>query len=165
MKVVIIIGTRFCAHQPILGQAPLIDFPAGCSWVCLLLFLLFSLYHSAIFRGHDELHYRGQRFRTSLSRSDQVTAYSARRHNHFLSVVLCLSWHAADINNTDSFWLSVLIERAQFAYNKKIYEAGAFKDEIDFEGSWLEWFLYETETFHGRFRTSLRASEGSWRLV
>lgn len=55
----------------------------------------------------------------------------------------------------------MLIERAQFAYNKKIYEAGAFKDEIDFDGSWLEWFLYETETFHGRFRTSLRASEGS----
>ncbi|UOH85168.1 chorismate mutase [Cryptococcus neoformans] len=43
----------------------------------------------------------------------------------------------------------LLIERAQFAYNKKIYEAGAFKDEIDFDGSWLEWFLYETETFHG----------------
>ncbi|OWZ73348.1 chorismate mutase [Cryptococcus neoformans] len=46
----------------------------------------------------------------------------------------------------------LLIERAQFAYNKKIYEAGAFKDEIDFDGSWLEWFLYETETFHAKAR-------------
>jgi len=44
----------------------------------------------------------------------------------------------------------VLIERAQFAHNKKIYEAGAFKDQLDWEGSWLEWFLFETESFHGQ---------------
>ena len=44
----------------------------------------------------------------------------------------------------------MLIERAQFAHNKKIYEAGAFKDQLDWEGSWLEWFLFETESFHGQ---------------
>ena len=44
-----------------------------------------------------------------------------------------------------------LIERAQFAHNPKIYQRGAFKElkELGFEGSWLEWFLKETETFHG----------------
>ena len=44
-----------------------------------------------------------------------------------------------------------LIERAQFAHNPRIYQKGAFKElsAIGFEGSWLEWFLKETETFHG----------------
>ncbi|KAK4688571.1 chorismate mutase, partial [Tremellales sp. Uapishka_1] len=42
-----------------------------------------------------------------------------------------------------------LIERAQFGYNEKIYEKGAFKEVLGFEGSWLEWFLFETECFHG----------------
>ncbi|GFZ51414.1 hypothetical protein JCM24511_09176 [Saitozyma sp. JCM 24511] len=47
---------------------------------------------------------------------------------------------------------SALIERAQFAYNGKIYEPGAFKGETGFDGSWLEWFLYEIETFHAKAR-------------
>jgi chorismate mutase len=44
-----------------------------------------------------------------------------------------------------------LIERAQFAHNPKIYQRGAFQElkEQGFEGSWLEWFLKETENFHG----------------
>ena len=44
-----------------------------------------------------------------------------------------------------------LIERSQFAHNPKIYEKGAFPDlsDIGFHGSWLQWFLKETETFHG----------------
>ena len=46
-----------------------------------------------------------------------------------------------------------LIERAQFAYNPKMYQRGAFTElaELGFEGSWLEWFLKETESFHGQF--------------
>nr|XP_019050769.1 chorismate mutase [Kwoniella bestiolae CBS 10118]OCF29699.1 chorismate mutase [Kwoniella bestiolae CBS 10118] len=44
----------------------------------------------------------------------------------------------------------LLIERAQFAYNKKIYQPGAFKDELNYEGSWLEWFIFEIESFHAR---------------
>jgi chorismate mutase len=44
-----------------------------------------------------------------------------------------------------------LIERAQFAHNPKIYQRGTFKElkALGFEGSWLEWFLKETESFHG----------------
>lgn len=44
-----------------------------------------------------------------------------------------------------------LIERAQFAHNPKIYERGVFKElkALKFDGSWLEWFLKETEIFHG----------------
>ena len=63
-----------------------------------------------------------------------------------------------------------LIERAQFAHNPRIYESGAFKElavsevkqvevetekemekgkETSVKGSWLDWFLRETEAFHG----------------
>ena len=44
-----------------------------------------------------------------------------------------------------------LIERAQFAHNPRIYTPGAFPElkDLGFEGSWLEWFLKETETFQG----------------
>lgn len=44
-----------------------------------------------------------------------------------------------------------LIERAQFAHNPRIYQRGAFKEltEQGFDGSWLDWFLKETEVFHG----------------
>lgn len=45
--------------------------------------------------------------------------------------------------------MSALIERAQFARNKRIYEPGAFKAEMGSEGSLLEWFIRETESFHG----------------
>lgn len=46
-----------------------------------------------------------------------------------------------------------LIERAQFAHNPRIYQRGAFKElrDIGFAGSWLEWFLKETESFHGGY--------------
>jgi len=44
-----------------------------------------------------------------------------------------------------------LIERAQFTHNPKIYQKGALEElrELDFKGSWLDWFLSETEAFHG----------------
>ncbi|KAJ3983617.1 chorismate mutase [Lentinula detonsa] len=47
-----------------------------------------------------------------------------------------------------------LIERAQFAHNPRIYQRGAFQGlkDLGFEGSWLEWFLKETETFHAKAR-------------
>lgn len=52
-----------------------------------------------------------------------------------------------------------LIERAQFAHNPRIYQRGAFPElvNIDFQGSWVEWFIKETESFHGeRERLSFR---------
>lgn len=46
-----------------------------------------------------------------------------------------------------------LIERAQFAHNPKIYQKGAFPDISDLGGkSLFEWFLKETESFHGQYR-------------
>ncbi|KIK52067.1 hypothetical protein GYMLUDRAFT_233724 [Collybiopsis luxurians FD-317 M1] len=47
-----------------------------------------------------------------------------------------------------------LIERAQFAHNPQMYQRGAFKElrDLGFEGSWLEWFLKEIETFHAKAR-------------
>lgn len=44
-----------------------------------------------------------------------------------------------------------LIERAQFAHNPRIYQRGTFREltDLGFLGSWLEWFLKETESFHG----------------
>ncbi|KAJ7459896.1 chorismate mutase [Mycena latifolia] len=47
-----------------------------------------------------------------------------------------------------------LIERAQFAQNARIYQRGAFPEltATGFQGSWLEWFLKEIETFHAPFK-------------
>lgn len=47
-----------------------------------------------------------------------------------------------------------LIERAQFTHNPKIYHKGAFEElnKMEFKGSWLEWFLAETEAFHAKAR-------------
>ena len=44
-----------------------------------------------------------------------------------------------------------LIERAQFAHNPKLYHKGEFQElkDLGFEGSLLDWFLKETESFHG----------------
>jgi len=46
-----------------------------------------------------------------------------------------------------------LIERAQFARNDPMYKAGAFKElkeKENWDGSWVEWFLKETESAHGQ---------------
>ena len=55
-----------------------------------------------------------------------------------------------------------LIERAQFAHNPRIYQRRAFQELMDlsFQGSWLEWFLKETETFHGEFHPASQARPG-----
>ncbi|KAF8964396.1 chorismate mutase [Flammula alnicola] len=47
-----------------------------------------------------------------------------------------------------------LIERAQFAHNPRMYQRGAFKEltDLEFHGSWLEWFLKEIESFHAKAR-------------
>ncbi|KAF9441535.1 chorismate mutase [Macrolepiota fuliginosa MF-IS2] len=60
-----------------------------------------------------------------------------------------------------------LIERAQFALNPRIYQRGAFKElqELGFSGSWLEWFLKETETFHAKARRYTSPDEYPFTLV
>ncbi|KAI9573536.1 chorismate mutase [Boletus coccyginus] len=47
-----------------------------------------------------------------------------------------------------------LIERAQFTHNPRMYVQGAFPElkDLGFDGSWLEWFLEEIETFHAKAR-------------
>ncbi|KIJ62637.1 hypothetical protein HYDPIDRAFT_93901 [Hydnomerulius pinastri MD-312] len=47
-----------------------------------------------------------------------------------------------------------LIERAQFAHNPRMYIRSAFPElkAKGFEGTWLDWFLKEIETFHAKAR-------------
>ncbi|KAL8293549.1 hypothetical protein RQP46_000250 [Phenoliferia psychrophenolica] len=48
-----------------------------------------------------------------------------------------------------------LIERAQFAYNPKMYTPEGFADvlhDAGFAGSWLDWLLRETEMSHAKIR-------------
>ncbi|KAM0750307.1 chorismate mutase [Meredithblackwellia eburnea MCA 4105] len=48
-----------------------------------------------------------------------------------------------------------LIERAQFAYNPRMYSKEGFADVLhtnDFKGSWLDWLLKELETSHAKIR-------------
>jgi chorismate mutase len=47
-----------------------------------------------------------------------------------------------------------LIERSQFAHNPRCYVKGGISalKEHGFDGSWLQWFLKEIETFQGEQR-------------
>lgn len=47
-----------------------------------------------------------------------------------------------------------LIERAQYAHNSKLYIKGGVPElkQEGFEGSWLQWFLRETESMHAKVR-------------
>ncbi|CDZ98008.1 chorismate mutase [Phaffia rhodozyma] len=58
------------------------------------------------------------------------------------------------LNRLEDTIIFHLIERAQFAYNPITYTPDAFKElkGRDFQGSWLEWFLKEIETFHAKAR-------------
>lgn len=42
----------------------------------------------------------------------------------------------------------MLIERASFAHNPRIYDPKGFAD-LGLESSWIDWLLRETETVHG----------------
>nr|ODN83899.1 chorismate mutase [Cryptococcus depauperatus CBS 7841] len=66
------------------------------------------------------------------------------------SEILSLDSIRSQLIRLEDTIIFLLIERAQFAYNKRIYERGAFQSELNFNGSWLEWFMYETECFHGK---------------
>lgn len=45
----------------------------------------------------------------------------------------------------------MLIERASFAHNPRIYDPKGFAD-LGLESSWIDWLLRETETVHGESR-------------
>lgn len=44
---------------------------------------------------------------------------------------------------------AALIERAQFKHNKAAYAPGHFKFANNYPGSFLDYFLHETECLHG----------------
>jgi chorismate mutase len=51
-----------------------------------------------------------------------------------------------------------LIERSQFAHNPRCYVKGGISalKEHGFDGSWLQWFLKETETFQGERKGGIK---------
>jgi chorismate mutase len=56
------------------------------------------------------------------------------------------------LNRLEDTIIFALIERAQFAYNQRIYQPRAFEEltRLGFDGSWLEWFIFGVESFHGK---------------
>ncbi|EIN12976.1 chorismate mutase [Punctularia strigosozonata HHB-11173 SS5] len=75
--------------------------------------------------------------------------------NYFLSRdPLSLDSIRSILTRLEDTIIFLLIERAQFAHNPKIYQRGAFPELAaqGFDGSWLDWFLKETETFHAKAR-------------
>ncbi|KAI0057822.1 chorismate mutase [Artomyces pyxidatus] len=74
--------------------------------------------------------------------------------NYMLEDPLSLDRIRSILTRLEDTIIFSLIERAQFAHNPKIYERGVFKElrDLNFCGSWLEWFLKETESFHAKAR-------------
>ena len=71
---------------------------------------------------------------------------------HLSSPLLSLDHIRAVLQRLEDTILFQLIERAQFAKNARMYEPGAFKElkeREQWDGSWVEWFLRETEAAHG----------------
>jgi chorismate mutase len=75
------------------------------------------------------------------------------QHNLLAGDPLSLDRIRAVLTRLEDTIIFSLIERAQFAHNPRIYQRGYFQElkDIGFEGSWLEWFLKETEAFHGQY--------------
>jgi chorismate mutase len=67
---------------------------------------------------------------------------------------LCLDRIRSILTRLEDTIIFSLIERAQFAHNPRIYQRGAFPElrALGFEGSWMEWFLREIESFHAKAR-------------
>ncbi len=88
--------------------------------------------------------------------------------NFILGDPLSLERIRAILTRLEDTIIFSLIERAQFAHNPKAYRRGEMKElkDIGFTGSWLEWFLKETESFHGELRSlSLERSRSGRVLI
>ncbi|CAE7174848.1 unnamed protein product [Rhizoctonia solani] len=82
-------------------------------------------------------------------------AMPSTQSNYMLPVdPLSLSRIRSNLIRLEDTIIFSLIERAQFALNPKIYERNCFDElkEMNWQGSWLEWFMKETETFHAKAR-------------
>ena len=92
--------------------------------------------------------------RSILSRLEETIIFSTAS---FVYTPLCLPITVG----------SGLIERAQFAHNAIIYEKDGFKDVLHqngFVGSWLDWFLLQTETMHGVSHYAIEHAT-EWELI
>ncbi|KAK1923164.1 chorismate mutase [Papiliotrema laurentii] len=69
-----------------------------------------------------------------------------------VSELLSLDHIRSQLIRLEDTIIFLLIERSQFAQNPKIYQAGQFQQDTGFAGSWLEWFLFEIESFHAKAR-------------
>ena len=72
----------------------------------------------------------------------------------YVSSALSLDRIRSTLIRLEDTIIFALIERAQFAHNPRIYARGEtgvpeLREKASFDGSWLEWFLRETESFHG----------------
>jgi chorismate mutase len=67
---------------------------------------------------------------------------------------LCLDRIRNVLTRLEDTILFQLIERAQFAYNPRMYIPGSFPELVSqgYDGTWLEWYLKEIESFHGMLR-------------
>ena len=69
--------------------------------------------------------------------------------------LLSLSYIRSILQRLEDTILFQLIERAQNAHNAAMYQPGAFKElkeKENWEKSWVEWFLKETESSHAKLR-------------
>ncbi|PKI82917.1 Aro7p [Malassezia vespertilionis] len=74
-------------------------------------------------------------------------------HNAQVEDILSLDKIRATLQRMEDTIVFNLIERAQFAYNARMYENGAFPDlqqKERWSGSWLAWLLKETECSHAK---------------
>lgn len=69
--------------------------------------------------------------------------------------ILSLAHIRSVLQRLEDTILFQLIERAQYAHNAKMYAPGAFaelKTREQWDKSWVEWFLKETESAHAKCR-------------
>ena len=88
----------------------------------------------------------------AVARKHQKRPRAIGRDHHFLSVYLLKP--VVITCPTKLFFSLALIERAQFAQNPRVYAKDGFKDVLHkdgFAGSWLDWFLLESESMCGKF--------------
>lgn len=73
-------------------------------------------------------------------------------HNARADDILSLARIRATLERMEDTIVFRLIDRAQYAHNEVVYRPGAFselREKENWTGSWVEWFLKETESSHG----------------
>ncbi|KAI9593937.1 chorismate mutase [Syncephalis fuscata] len=71
---------------------------------------------------------------------------------HVNSTGLSLDKMRSTLIRLEDTIIFALIERAQFAWNPRIYEKGSFNFGDGYDGSFFEYFLHEVESVHARVR-------------